>query len=134
MRYVLLSIFIILVSSPSFSMQWQCQSAGGWTLDTQGRAIQSPGDPTDNFVIAFVPPNKMQIVQSTDPLDFEIYKFLNWVQQGNVFHGAGIFTMDGFTFNVAETLTDTSTTTTLIMSGHPEILAMMGRNTCKRIQ
>ena len=134
MRYVLLSIFIIFVTSPSFAMKWQCQSAGGWTLDTQGRATQLPSDPNDNFIIAFVPPNKMQIVQSTDPLDPEMYKFLSWVQQGNVFHGTGIFTMGGVTFNASETLTDSYSTSAAIVTGHPEILAAMGRNTCRRIQ
>ena len=134
MRYVLLSMLVVLVSSPSFAMQWQCQSAGGWTLDTQGRATQLPGNPNDNFIIAFVPPNKMQIVQSTDPLDFEIYKFLNWVQQGNVFHGTGVFTMGGVTFNASETLTDNYSVSTAIVTGSPEFLAMMGTNTCRRIQ
>ena len=134
MRYVLLSMLIVLVSSPSFAMQWQCQSAGGWTLDTQGRATQLPGNPNDNFIIAFVPPNKMQIIQSTDPLDVQMYQFLSWVRQGNVFHGTGIFTMGGATFNAAETLTDTYSTSTAIVTGHPEILAAMGRNRCQRIQ
>ena len=134
MRYILLSMLIVLVSFPSFAMQWQCQSAGGWTLDTQGRATQLPGDPNDNFIIAFVPPNKMQIVQSTDPLDFEIYKFLNWVNWGNVFYGAGIFTMGGVTFNVAETLTDSYSVTTAIVTGSPEVIATMGTSACRRIQ
>lgn len=134
MRLVFFTMFLLVWSATSNAAQWQCQSAGGWTLDTKGRATQLPADPNDNFIIAFVPPNKMQIVQSTNPLDAQMYQFLNWVQQGNVFHGSGVFTMGGATFNAAETLTDTYSTSTAIVTGHPETLAAMGRNMCRRIQ
>jgi hypothetical protein len=134
MRRVFLAVLFVFWSSASNASQWQCQSAGGWTLDTQGRATQLPADPNDNFIIAFVPPNKMQIIQSTDPLDAQMYQFLNWVKQGDVFHGSGVFTMGGVTFNAAETLTDFYSTSTAIITGHPEILSAMGKNTCRRIQ
>ena len=134
MRLVFITLFLLVWSAASNAAQWQCQSADGWTLDTQGRATQLPADPNDNFIIAFIPPNKMQIVQSTDPLDAQMYQFLNWVQQGNVFHGTGVFTMGGVTFNASETLTDNYSVSTAIVTGSPEFLAMMGTNTCRRIQ
>ncbi len=49
----------------------------------------------------------MRIFTEADP---EICQCLNWVRQGSVFPGAGIFTMSGATFNVPEKLTDSAAT------------------------
>jgi len=134
MRIIFLSVLTIIFSSPVFAEQWQCQSAGGWMLDVNGRSIQLPPDPNDTYVIAFSPPNKMQILQSNDPLDAEIYKYLDWIKIGDKFHGNGIYTIGNAVFNVSETMDNTRSVSVATASGHPEIIAAMGINNCSRIQ
>ena len=134
MRYFLTFSIFIIFSAQSFAAQWHCQDSGGWMLNTQGGTLQLPAEPNDIYAIAFSPPNKMQILQSSDPLDAQIYPYLNWVKIGNTFHGTGIYTMDGGTFNVTESIDDTKAISAAVVSGHPEIIAAIGVSSCRRIK
>ena len=133
MKLSVVAFVLIMVSSIANAATWRCDSVGGWTLDTQGRATQLPADPNGILVIKFVPPNRMQVLQAQNEFEASLYANMTWSQYGEAYIGQGVVQSGNLLLNVSEILTNTEATTAAIVLGDPNTKAAMGRNRCQRL-
>ena len=115
MKAFVCALALVLISSVANAATWQCDSIGGWSLDSQGRSTQIPADPYERLVIKFVPPNRMQVIQAATDFEASLYTNMTWSIIGNANIGQGVVQSGNVILNVSEILTDTESTMAAIV-------------------
>ncbi len=133
MKKLFASLLILLGTSISAeAARWKCDMMAGWILDLKGRSIQLPAD-SNSVVVQFVPPNRMQVLQSSSDFEKTLYENMAWTQIGNMLFGQGIIQSGNVVMNVSQVLSDTESISTAVVIGDPEAKAAMGIDKCQRL-